>query len=214
MDESIKAYSIRRPRTAFVAGALIGTLGGLIGLGGAEFRLPVLIALFALLPHRAVRFNLLVSLVTLAFSCLTRLRLQTGLDAALYVDVAASMIVGGMIAAWFGAGLLSRIPTDRLMSTIAVLLLAIAALLVAEATHLIAAPFELPHDTVVRVSAGLMAGILVGAISSLLGVAGGEFIIPILIFIFGADIRACRQLSQNNTQIMATAARKVLASLS
>jgi uncharacterized membrane protein YfcA len=31
---------------AFSAGALIGTLGGLIGLGGAEFRLPVLINLF------------------------------------------------------------------------------------------------------------------------------------------------------------------------
>ena len=31
--------------------------------------------------------------------------------------------------------------------------------------------------------------LLVGAISSLLGVAGGEFIIPILIFGFGADIR-------------------------
>ena len=30
---------------------------------------------------------------------------------------------------------------------------------------------------------------LVGAISSLLGVAGGEFIIPILMFIFGAGIK-------------------------
>ena len=35
----------------------------------------------------------------------------------------------------------------------------------------------------------MVAGLLVGAISSLLGVAGGEFIIPILIFAFGADIR-------------------------
>ena len=35
----------------------------------------------------------------------------------------------------------------------------------------------------------VVAGLLVGAISSLLGVAGGEFIIPILIFAFGADIR-------------------------
>jgi uncharacterized protein len=34
-----------------------------------------------------------------------------------------------------------------------------------------------------------VAGLLVGAISSLLGVAGGEFIIPILIFGFSADIR-------------------------
>ena len=28
---------------AFISGYIIGTLGGLIGLGGAEFRLPVLI---------------------------------------------------------------------------------------------------------------------------------------------------------------------------
>jgi uncharacterized membrane protein YfcA len=31
---------------AFGAGAIIGALGGLIGLGGAEFRLPLLIARF------------------------------------------------------------------------------------------------------------------------------------------------------------------------
>ena len=33
------------------------------------------------------------------------------------------------------------------------------------------------------------AGVAVGAVSSLLGVAGGELIIPILIFLFGADIK-------------------------
>lgn len=31
---------------AFLGGAAIGALGGLIGLGGAEFRLPLLISLF------------------------------------------------------------------------------------------------------------------------------------------------------------------------
>jgi uncharacterized protein len=40
-----------------------------------------------------------------------------------------------------------------------------------------------------RGPAAVVAGLLVGTISSLLGVAGGEFIIPILIFVFGADIR-------------------------
>lgn len=35
-----------RPAAYFVAGAAVGTLGGLIGLGGAEFRLPLLVALF------------------------------------------------------------------------------------------------------------------------------------------------------------------------
>jgi hypothetical protein len=34
----------RRPGPAFTAGAAVGVLGGLVGLGGAEFRLPRLIA--------------------------------------------------------------------------------------------------------------------------------------------------------------------------
>ena len=40
-------------RAAFY-GAPIGTLGGLIGLGGAEFRLPVLKAVFGYPTHRVV----------------------------------------------------------------------------------------------------------------------------------------------------------------
>jgi uncharacterized membrane protein YfcA len=45
----------------------------LIGLGGAEFRLPILISIFALYPHRAVRTNLLISLATLAVAGVARL---------------------------------------------------------------------------------------------------------------------------------------------
>lgn len=38
--------TLRDRVAAFGGGALIGTLGGLIGLGGAEFRLPLLIGAF------------------------------------------------------------------------------------------------------------------------------------------------------------------------
>ena len=41
----------------FVAGSMIGTLGGLIGLGGAEFRLPVLVGVFRLGTLEAVILN-------------------------------------------------------------------------------------------------------------------------------------------------------------
>jgi uncharacterized membrane protein YfcA len=41
----------------FVAGSLIGALGGLIGLGGAEFRLPVLVGVFRLGTLEAVILN-------------------------------------------------------------------------------------------------------------------------------------------------------------
>ena len=42
---------------AFLTGAGIGILGGMIGLGGAEFRLPLLIGVFGFLALQAVILN-------------------------------------------------------------------------------------------------------------------------------------------------------------
>jgi uncharacterized protein len=99
------------------------------------------------------------------------------------------MLIGGIIAAWFGASFLSRIPKTRIMGVIAVLLLATAALLALETMISGTAWTALASDSSWRGVAAVVAGLFVGAISSLLGVAGGEFIIPILIFVFGADIK-------------------------
>lgn len=48
---------------AFFSGAGIGTLAGLIGLGGAEFRLPLLIGLYRFGALEAVIINKALSLV-------------------------------------------------------------------------------------------------------------------------------------------------------
>ena len=50
----------------FGSGALIGALGGLIGLGGAEFRLPVLIGGFGFAALEAVILNKAMSLIVVA----------------------------------------------------------------------------------------------------------------------------------------------------
>lgn len=43
--------------------------------------------------------------------------------------------------------------------------------------------------------AGIAAGFIVGVIASLLGVAGGEFLIPTLVLLFGAVIKLAGSLS-------------------
>ena len=189
MIASERLYPIRRPIAAICAGAAVAILGGLIGLGGAEFRLPILITIFALYAHRAIRINLLISLATLAMSAAARLGLVHTTNVTDYSVEIAGMLAGGIVAAWLGAAFLSRIPKTRIMGVIAALLLGTAALLVIETMMSGIAWTLLSHDSAWRAPVAIVAGLLVGTISSLLGVAGGEFIIPILIFIFGADIR-------------------------
>jgi len=59
-------------RRAFAWCIPIGGLGGLIGLGGGEFRLPVLMHVVGFEAKSAVPLNLMISLVTLAFALLFR----------------------------------------------------------------------------------------------------------------------------------------------
>ena len=66
----------QRNLLAFGSGGIIGTLGGLIGLGGAEFRLPLLIGIFAFGPLEAVILNKAMSLVVVATALPFRARSQ------------------------------------------------------------------------------------------------------------------------------------------
>jgi uncharacterized protein len=178
------------PAAALLWGAAIGTLGGLIGLGGAEFRLPVLLGAFALAAHAAVRLNLLMSLATLLAAACGRLALGELPHLSGHWPEILALMLGAMLAAWFGAGLLARLDARRLTRLIALLLGAIGALLLLEAVagealHLAAEP-----GGWWRAPAGGVAGLGIGLVASLLGVAGGELIIPTLVFGFGLDIRS------------------------
>ena len=52
---------------ALTAGGGVGLLGGLIGLGGAEFRLPLLIGLFGFAALQAVIMNKAMSLIVVVY---------------------------------------------------------------------------------------------------------------------------------------------------
>lgn len=184
-----KSPARRSPVLALIWGAPIGFLGGLIGLGGAEFRLPVLVGIFGYGARRAVALNLAISLITVASALLVRGGTLSLAPLISLLPVACAMIAGAVSAAYLGAALVHRIPEALLERVIFVLLAGIGIALVVESFLPGEAPGLLPEAPILRMLAGLVFGLGIGLVSSLLGVAGGELIIPTLVFAFGVDIK-------------------------
>lgn len=176
----------RSPTFAVLWGAPIG----LIGLGGAEFRLPVLVGVFGYAARRAVALNLAVSLMTVVSALLIRGgTLGLGPLVSL-VPVITAMTCGAVSAAYLGTALVHRVSERLLERVILVFLVVIGSALIVEAFLPQDVPGLLPDAPAVRLVAAVAFGLAIGLVSSLLGVAGGELIIPTLVFAFGAGIKA------------------------
>jgi uncharacterized membrane protein YfcA len=184
---------MRSNTAAFGSGAAIGTLGGLIGLGGAEFRLPLLISMFNFRGLEAVILNKATSLVVVATALPFRARTVPFAEIGLHWPVILNLLAGSLVGAYVGASWATRLKSETLYKIIAVLLVLIAGVLLF--AHDTAAGTAPPLTGAYLVSAGVAAGFVIGVVASLLGVAGGEFLIPTLILLFGADVKLAGSLS-------------------
>ena len=179
----------RSPVAALLYGAPIGLLGGLIGLGGAEFRLPVLAGVFRYPVRRAVALNLAISLITVVSALLIRGGTLSFTPLLGVLPVVAAMIAGAVSAAYVGTAVVHRISERLLERVILVFLVVIGSALIVEAFLPQDVPGLLPDALPVRVVVAVLFGLGIGLVSSLLGVAGGELIIPTLVFAFGVGIK-------------------------
>ena len=181
--------AVPRPAAAFLSAVPIGVLGGLIGLGGAEFRLPVLLGPLGYPARQAIPLNLAVSLVTLAASLAMRGRTLTLASVQPLMGTMLALIGGAVVAAFIGATVGARLSTTPLERIMVCLLVGIGAALIVEGFLPHQGTGWLPDVMAWRLGAGIAFGLMIGVVSSLLGVAGGELIIPTLVFAFGADIK-------------------------
>ena len=123
------APAVRRPRAAsVVSGAVIGLLGGLVGLILGTLRLPALVKSVGLSAHAAVGTNLVVGFFLGAAGFLGHL-------AQLEVEwaVLAAGVAGAIPGAWLGARLTGRLSERALRRAIGVALVAVAVALAARA---------------------------------------------------------------------------------
>ncbi|MGE3977426.1 MAG: sulfite exporter TauE/SafE family protein [Nitrospira sp.] len=173
---------------AFLYGAPIGMLGGLIGLGGAEFRLPVLTGVFRYRAKQAIPLNLAISLFTVVAAFSTRASL-TSLQSLLPIAPLLCMLgIGSMVGAHVGSGHVNRLHDLGVEKLVTTLLTIIGVLLIAESFWVFEAR-QLFNNSGINLLLGVLFGLCIGLISSLLGVAGGEMIIPTLVLVFGVDIK-------------------------
>ena len=193
MRLAASATSPARLLLAMLAGMGIGTLGGLIGLGGAEFRLPLLIGLFGFVALQAVILNKAMSLVVVISALAFRTRVVPIELLVQHAAVVMNLLAGSLLGAWWGADWATRISRQRLYKVIAVLLVAIALVLLLQ--HLAPASNEPLLRGWAQVAAGVGAGLVIGVVASLLGVAGGELLIPTLILLFGVEVKLAGSLS-------------------
>ncbi|CAN2536469.1 hypothetical+protein [Methylocapsa aurea] len=181
-----------RQAFAFIGGAAIGALGGLIGLGGAEFRLPLLIGPFRFRALEAVILNKAMSLIVVATALPFRAASVPFAAVASNWPIILNLLAGSLVGAWLGAGWATKLSSRNLYRILAVLLALIAGALVfghgatATSAHL---------SGLLLIVAGVVAGFGIGIVASLMGVAGGELLIPTLVLLFGADIKLAGSLS-------------------
>ncbi|MGO4332926.1 sulfite exporter TauE/SafE family protein [Cupriavidus sp. 2TAF22] len=179
--------------SAVVGGGLVGTLGGLIGLGGAEFRLPLLIGFYRFAALEAVILNKAMSLVVVAFALPFRTQAVPIADVLANWPVILNLLAGSILGAWCGASWATRMRSEALYRVIAVLLVCMALVLLtsnhSESQHAMLTPGAL------QVAGGVIAGFLIGVVAAVMGVAGGELLIPTLTLVFGVDLKLAGSLS-------------------
>lgn len=187
--------SVRSTHSAplvFGAGASVGVLGGMIGLGGAEFRLPLLIGLFGFAALSAVILNKAMSLVVVLAALPARLAAVPASEVAAHWPVAINLLAGSLLGAWAGASWAVRMRSSTLYKVLAALMVLMAAALLVTHTTVLG---TLALPLWAQVPCGVVAGFGIGVVAAIMGVAGGELLIPTIVLLFAVDIKTAGSLS-------------------
>lgn len=177
---------------AFVSGILIGAAAGLLGVGGGEFRIPVLLYLMRDRPRSAAAVNLFVGAFTVIISLARRWNdMRWTADT---ITFAAVIAVASLAGAVFGARRALEFPTNAIRVAMEIYLLVVGLWMVFEGFTHTETVLMRPAGAWLLVTATLIA-VTVAVASAAVGVAGGELRIPALLYLCAIPLREAGTLS-------------------
>lgn len=163
-----------------VLGFVIGLTLGLLGGGGSILTVPALVYLVGQSPQAAVTASLAIVGINSTVGALFHQRSGT-----FHWKVALLFGGAGMITAYLAAGLSQRLSPALLMVLFALLMLVVGSLMILQKRnepedHAAQEMRSTPNVWVI-----LLAGVIVGLLTGLLGVGGGFLIVPALVMLVG-----------------------------
>ena len=161
-------------------------------MGGAEFRLPLLIGMFGFVALQAVIVNKAMSLIVVIVAIPSRLLAVPLADVTSHWTIVANLLAGSLVGAWFGASWATRMRSSTLYRVLAVLLVGIAVVFAAEHAGTVQG---LTLAAAAQTVAGVVAGFGIGVVAAIMGVAGGELLIPTIVLLYGVSTKLAGSLS-------------------
>jgi uncharacterized membrane protein YfcA len=148
--------------------------------------------LFGFAALQAVIMNKAMSLIVVGTALPVRLVAVTFDTVNGYWFVVVNLLAGSLIGAWIGATWATRMRSAALYRVLAVLLVLIA---IALAWNHFGDLNPVLLDPVLRTLLGIAAGVGIGIVAALMGVAGGELLIPAIVLLFAVDMKIAGSLA-------------------
>jgi uncharacterized membrane protein YfcA len=152
----------------------------------------LLIGAFRFGALQAVIINKAISLVVVASALPFRSATVPFSELGSHWQAIVNLLAGSLLGAWLGAGWATRMASRTLYRVLAVLLVLIAAALLLGHQENGSGPFLVGSF---QQLAGVIAGFGIGIVAAIMGVAGGELLIPTIVLLFGLDIKTAGSLS-------------------
>lgn len=166
-----------------ISGWIIGLVSGLVGVGGGEFRAPVLVYLLERKVKFAIAANLLIGVLVVSVSFIRREGYMLPTNILLICFI---FIIFSLVGSYLGAIWTKKRKDIFLIRALGVLLVVASIKVFLDSGEIYSLHLEL---NILSISLAIIFGFLIGTLSGFLGVAGGEFRIPALLLIFGLPIK-------------------------